>query len=401
MLSIENLSVKEIKKMKKKKWTLAVLLINIFFVFLGIGLVIPVFPTIMNELNISGTVVGNLTAAFAFAQLIFSPFAGKAVDKYGRKRMIVIGLFIFSFSEFLFGIGKTVEVLFASRILGGVSGAFIMPAVTAFIADITTLKTRPKALGYMSATISTGFIIGPGIGGVLAEIGTRVPFFSAAACGLIVAITSIMTLHEPKTQSTDVPAVSEQIGKCGLRKIFMPMFFIAFIVILISTFGLAAFDSFFSLYTDHKHGFTPSDIAIAITGGAIIGAIFQVVLFDPLTRWMGEINIIRWSLVLSAILVYMMTVANTYWTVMAVTFTVFIGFDMIRPAVTNYLSKIAGDEQGFVGGMNSFFTSLANVFGPVLGGVLYDVNIDYPFYFSAVVIVVCFVLTMFWKKPDL
>lgn len=315
--------------------------------------------------------------------------------------MIVIGLFIFSFSEFLFGIGKTVEVLFASRILGGVSGAFIMPAVTAFIADITTLKTRPKALGYMSATISTGFIIGPGIGGFLAEIGTRVPFFSAAACGLIVAITSIMTLHEPKTQSTDVPAVSEQIGKSGLRKIFMPMFFIAFIVILISTFGLAAFDSFFSLYTDHKHGFTPSDIAIAITGGAIIGAIFQVVLFDPLTRWMGEINIIRWSLVLSAILVYMMTVANTYWTVMAVTFTVFIGFDMIRPAVTNYLSKIAGDEQGFVGGMNSFFTSLANVFGPVLGGVLYDVNIDYPFYFSAVVIVVCFVLTMFWKKPDL
>lgn len=401
MLSIENLSVKEIKKMKKKKWTLAVLLINIFFVFLGIGLVIPVFPTIMNELNISGTVVGNLTAAFAFAQLIFSPFAGKAVDKYGRKRMIVIGLFIFSFSEFLFGIGKTVEVLFASRILGGISGAFIMPAVTAFIADITTLKTRPKALGYMSATISTGFIIGPGIGGVLAEIGTRVPFFSAAACGLIVAITSIMTLHEPKTQSTDVPAVSEQIGKSGLRKIFMPMFFIAFIVILISTFGLAAFDSFFSLYTDHKHGFTPSDIAIAITGGAIIGAIFQVVLFDPLTRWMGEINIIRWSLVLSAILVYMMTVANTYWTVMAVTFTVFIGFDMIRPAVTNYLSKIAGDEQGFVGGMNSFFTSLANVFGPVLGGVLYDVNIDYPFYFSAVVIVVCFVLTMFWKKPQI
>lgn len=387
--------------MKKKKWTLAVLLINIFFVFLGIGLVIPVFPTIMNELNISGTVVGNLTAAFAFAQLIFSPFAGKAVDKYGRKRMIVIGLFIFSFSEFLFGIGKTVEVLFASRILGGISGAFIMPAVTAFIADITTLKTRPKALGYMSATISTGFIIGPGIGGVLAEIGTRVPFFSAAACGLIVAITSIMTLHEPKTQSTDVPAVSEQIGKSGLRKIFMPMFFIAFIVILISTFGLAAFDSFFSLYTDHKHGFTPSDIAIAITGGAIIGAIFQVVLFDPLTRWMGEINIIRWSLVLSAILVYMMTVANTYWTVMAVTFTVFIGFDMIRPAVTNYLSKIAGDEQGFVGGMNSFFTSLANVFGPVLGGVLYDVNIDYPFYFSAVVIVVCFVLTMFWKKPQI
>ncbi|MEI3599426.1 MULTISPECIES: multidrug efflux MFS transporter NorA [unclassified Oceanobacillus] len=387
--------------MKKKDWTLTLLLTNIFFVFLGIGLVIPVLPTIMNELGISGTVVGYLTAAFALAQLIFSPLAGKAVDKYGRKRMIVIGLFIFSFSEFLFGLGKTIEVLFASRILGGISAAFIMPAVTAFIADITTLKTRPKALGYMSAMISTGFIIGPGIGGFLAEIGTRVPFFSAAACGLIVAFVSILSLKEPKSKTDDMADMTEELGKSGLRKVFMPMFFIAFIVILISTFGLAAFDSFFSLYTDHKHGFTPSDIAIAITGGAIIGAIFQVVLFDWLTKLIGEINIIRWSLAISAMLVFAMTLANSYWQVMAVTFTVFIGFDLIRPAVTNYLSKIAGNEQGFVGGMNSFFTSLANVFGPVVGGVLFDIDINYPFVFSSIVIVVCLLITIFWKKPDI
>lgn len=386
---------------KKKDMTLAILLSNIFFVFLGIGLVIPVLPTIMNELSISGTVVGYLTAAFAFTQLIFSPFAGKAVDKYGRKIMIVIGLFIFSFSEFLFGLGKTIEVLFLSRILGGVSGAFIMPAVTAFIADITTMRTRPKALGYMSATISTGFIVGPGIGGFLAEIGTRVPFFSAAACGLIVAVLSIITLKEPKVKQDDMPDLAEEIGKTGLKKIFMPMFFIAFVVIFISSFGLAAFDSFFSLFTDHKFGFTPGDIAIAITGGAIIGAIFQIVLFDPLTRWIGEINIIRWSLVLSTILVFAMTLANSYWTVMAVTFTVFIGFDLIRPAVTTYLSRIAGKDQGFVGGMNSFFTSLANVFGPVLGGILFDIDINYPFYFSSVVIIICLVLTMFWKSPQI
>jgi len=386
--------------MKKKDMTLAILLSNIFFVFLGIGIVIPVLPTIMNELNISGTAVGYLTAAFALAQLIFSPFAGRAVDKYGRKIMIVIGLFIFSFSELLFGLGNTIEVLFVSRILGGISGAFIMPAVTAFIADITTLKTRPKALGYMSATISTGFIIGPGIGGFLTEIGTRIPFFSAAACGLIVAILSIIILKEPRKKDQEVMTdQTMNVGKSTFRKILMPMFLVAFIVIFISTFGLAAFDSFFSLYTNHKFGFTPSDIAIAITGGAIIGAIFQVVLFDPLTRMMGEINIIRWSLLISGILVYMMTVVNTYWTVMAVTFTVFIGFDMIRPAVTNYLSRIAGNDQGFVGGMNSFFTSLANVFGPILGGVLYDVDIEYPFLFSVVVMIICLITTMFWKRP--
>lgn len=164
---------------KKQNVTLAILLSNLFIAFLGIGLVIPVLPTIMNELHISGSVVGYMVAAFAITQLIASPIAGKLVDTIGRKVMIVAGLFIFGLSEFLFGFGRSVEILFVSRMLGGVSAAFIMPAVTAYIADITTLAQRPKALGYMSAAISTGFIIGPGIGGFLAEIGTRVPFYAA------------------------------------------------------------------------------------------------------------------------------------------------------------------------------------------------------------------------------
>lgn len=383
----------------KQKITLAILLGNLFIAFLGIGLIIPVLPTIMNEMNISGKVVGYLTAAFALTQLIISPFAGKWVDQFGRKIMIVLGLFVFGFSEFLFGFGKTIEVLFISRILGGVSAAFIMPAVTAFIADITTMESRPKALGYMSAAISTGFIIGPGIGGFLAEIGTRVPFYSAGVLGVVAAILSLIFLTEPTRQDASELETPEMGNKTGLGKIFVPMFFIAFMIILISSFGLAAFESFFSLFVDHKFAFTPQDIAIAITGGAIVGAIAQVVLFDRLTQKMGEINVIRLSLVLSAVLVFLMTVVNSYWAIMAVTFTVFVGFDLIRPAATSYLSKIAGNEQGFVGGMNSMFTSIANVAGPIIGGILFDIDINYPYYFAAVFLILGLGMAMFWKKP--
>jgi DHA1 family multidrug resistance protein-like MFS transporter len=295
--------------------------------------------------------------------------------------------------------GKTIELLFISRILGGVSGACIMPAVTAFIADITTLETRPKMLGYMSAAITTGLIIGPGVGGFLAEIDTRVPFYSASIFGFIAAILSVILLKEPESPQEEIENKGLVGKKSGLKKIFMPMFFIAFVVIFVSTFGLTAFESFFSLYVDHKFAFSPLDIAMSITGGAIIGTIFQIVLFEPLVKYMGEINMIRWSLVLSAILVFTMTLVNSYWTIMTVTFTVFIGADLIRPAVTTYLSRIAGNEQGFVGGMNSFFTSLANVFSPILGGILFDININYPYYFSTVVILIGLALTMLWKKP--
>ncbi|WOV87374.1 MFS transporter [Sporosarcina oncorhynchi] len=380
--------------MGKQTLTLVLLLTNLFIAFLGIGLVIPVLPTLMNELHISGEVVGYMVAVFAVAQLIVSPITGRLIDKIGRKIMIVIGLFIFSASELLFAIGEGVPELFASRVLGGISAAFIMPAVTAFIADITTNETRSKALGYMSAAISTGFIIGPGIGGFLASYGTRVPFFFAAGLALFAAIFSWIMLKEPARQ------IVEELDakKPGLSRIFAPMYFIVFVIIFVLSFGLASFEGVFSLFVDHKFGFTPTDIAIVITGSGIVGAVAQVLLFDRLTKWMGEKRLILWSLVFSSVMVGMMTLVNSYFSILFVTMIVFVGFDLIRPAATSHLSKIAGNEQGFVGGMNSMFTSLGTVFGPIIGGKLFDVDVDFPFYFAAIVLVLGSVMTYFWVR---
>lgn len=382
---------------KKQLLTLTILLSNLFIAFLGIGLVIPVLPTIMNELHISGSVVGYMVAAFAITQLIVSPIAGKLVDNIGRKVMIVAGLFIFGLSELLFGVGRTIEILFISRMLGGVSAAFIMPAVTAYIADITTLSQRSKALGYMSAAISTGFIIGPGIGGFLAEFGTRIPFYAAGILGFVAAILSLILLKEP-TRSLDDQEAAPSIS-ASVRRVFSPLYFIPFVLIFVLSFGLAAFESLFSLFVDHKFSFTPSDIAIIITGSGIVGALAQLLLFDWLTKKMGEINVIRYSLILSAALTFAMTVVSHYFAILFVTFFIFVGFDLIRPAATSYLSKIAGNEQGFVGGMNSMFTSLGNIFGPILGGILFDINLNYPYYFATIVLTLGVILALFWRKP--
>ena len=185
----------------------------------------------------------------------------------------------------------------------------------------------------------------------------------------------------------------------GIRKLLMPIFLIPFSLIFISSFGLAAFESFFSLFVDKKFNFTPFDIAIAITGGGIMGALVQVMLFDRLTKRIGEINVTRYSLVFSVILVFLVTVVNDYLSIMLVSFFAFVGFDLIRPALTTYLSKIAGDDQGFVGGLNSMFTSLANVIGPIIGGLLYDVNINYPYYFATILLIVGSIIALVWKKP--
>ena len=380
----------------KQNRALTLLLINLFIPFLGIGLVIPVLPTLMNELGITGSTVGYMVATFAVSQLIVSPFAGRWVDSFGRKNMLLVGLLLFSVSEFLFGIGKGVEALFVSRFLGGISAAFIMPAVTAFIADITTNEQRAKALGYMSAAISTGFIIGPGVGGLLAEFGTRVPFFVAAALALVAAIFTVTLLEEPKRQRVE-DVVGEEMT--GMSRMFSAKFFVPFMVILVSTIGLVAFESTFSLFVDHKFGFAPRDIAIVIMGGGIVGAIAQIILFDPLTRWLGEIRVTRISFLVSAVLAYCMTIVHTYFLILLVTMFIFIGFDLIRPAVTSYLSKIAANEQGFVGGMNSMFTSIGNIIGPIIGGKLFDINLDFPYFFSVVILMIGYMLCFIWKAP--
>jgi len=385
---------------KNKKFTLNILLGNLFMVSLGLGLVIPVLPTLMNELDISGSTVGYLVAIYAITQFITSPFSGKWVDQYGRKPIIILGLLIFSVSELLFGLGENVYVLFISRILGGFSNALIFPAVTAFIADVTSENERPKAMGYMSAAINTGFLIGPGIGGFLADINMRMPFFVAALFGALSVVFSFLLLKEPNEfEEKNEQKEMETKGNEYFRQIFHPMYIIAFLIIFISSFGLASFESILSLYVDHKFNFSPKEIAGVVSVSSVIGMMGQIFLFEHLTKKIGEIALIRYSLALAAIFIFIMTVANSYVTILLTSLLLFVGFDFIRPSVTTYLSKIAGNQQGFVGGMNSMFTSIGNIGGPIIGGTLFDININFPYYFATIVIICGTILTIFWKKP--
>ncbi|PFN46198.1 MFS transporter [Bacillus thuringiensis] len=385
---------------KNKKFTINILLGNLFMVSLGLGLVIPVLPTLMNELDISGSTVGYLVAIYSVTQFITSPFSGKWVDQYGRKPTIILGLLIFAVSELLFGLGENVYVLFISRILGGFSNALIFPAVTAFIADVTSENERPKAMGYMSAAINTGFLIGPGIGGFLADINMRMPFFVAALFGALSVVFSFLLLKEPNEfEEKNEQKEMETKGNEYFRQIFHPMYIIAFLIIFISSFGLASFESILSLYVDHKFNFSPKEIAGVVSVSSIIGMMGQIFLFEHLTKKIGEIALIRYSLALAAIFIFIMTVANSYVTILLTSLLLFVGFDFIRPSVTTYLSKIAGNQQGFVGGMNSMFTSIGNIWGPIIGGTLFDININFPYYFATIVIICGTILTIFWKKP--
>lgn len=369
-----------------------ILYLNIFLVFLGIGLVIPVLPIYLKDLGLTGSDLGILVAVFALAQMIISPFGGALADRLGKKLIICIGLVLFSVSEFLFAASHTFSYLILSRVLGGLSAGMVMPGVTGLIADLSPSKDKARNFGYMSAIISAGYILGPGAGGFFAEISHRMPFVVAGALGTLAFVGTVIYVHSPKKQTTQG---FHQFDNAELGKINYKVFITPAILTLILAFGLSAFETLFPLYTADKINFKPVDISIAITGGGVLGAIFQVFLFDKMMRYFSELKFIAYALIYSMIILVLLIYAHTYWHVMLLCFVVFIGFDLIRPALTNYFSNIAGHRQGFAGGLNSTFTSMGNFIGPLIAGTLYDIDIEYPLLMSiAFMILGCVVIVI-------
>lgn len=386
----------------RNRAAILLLMLNIFLVFTGIGLVIPIMPTYMTELHISGKMVGLLVAAFSFTQLLFSPFAGRLSDSLGRKKTIVAGMILFALSEWLFGSVNSPVFLFAARMIGGLSAALMMPSVMAYAADVTTNEERAKGMGFINAAITTGFIIGPGIGGYLAEFGIRVPFYAAAiaagASALITAFILPESLTAEKREQIKASATKQDNLFKQLMLSYKEPYFISLVIVLVTSFGLANYETVFGLFVDHKFGFTPKDIAFIITFGSISGAVVQVTIFGWILNRFGERRVISVCLLIAGLFVLMTLFVHTYFLIVVVTFIVFLSIDILRPAIGTQLSKMAQDQQGYVAGLNSAYTSLGNIAGPIVAGALFDVDINYPYVMAAIVLVLCFLLSLRAKK---
>lgn len=365
---------------------------NLFLVFLGVGLVIPVIPQLKDEMNFSGTTMGMMISIFAITQLLMSPVAGILSDRMGRKKIIATGMIIFSISELLFGLAQSKNGFYVSRGLGGIAAALIMPAVTAYVADMTTIAERPKAMGIVSAAISGGFIIGPGVGGLIAYLGIRAPFYAASLLSLIGFILTLMVLKEPEK---NIQKVSESVKGSILSTLKRPIFASLFAIILISSFGLQAFEAIYSIMASSNFSFTTGEIAMIITVSGIIALICQVFFFDAIVQKIGEIRLIQLTFFASGVFIAIIAFTKSHLVVVLATFVVFLAFDLFRPAVTTYLSKHAGNQQGMINGLNSTFTSFGNILGPLAAGYLFDLNHIFPYYISAIILLGTGVLSLF------
>ncbi|MGG3448738.1 MFS transporter [Domibacillus aminovorans] len=381
------------------KFPLLILMMNMFIVMTGIGLVIPIMPTIVHEFGASGKTYGFLIATFAFAQFLFSPLAGDLSDRFGRKKAIIFGLVLFSLSQFLFAFSETLVLLYVSRVIGGIGGAFMIPSMMAFVADITTLETRAKGMGRLGAAMSFGFVVGPGIGGFLAAFGLRAPFVIAGTVATLAAILSVFFLKEPEKEAAVQTAVKQR--ESLLKQLALSVkksYFILLIMMFTLSFGLANYQSTISLYADEKFGFSPSDISILMVVGGLVGVIVQAFVLDRVLERFGEVRVMNTMLVVAGISMLSILLATGFVSVLVISGVFFTAASLLRPAINTTVSKMAGNEQGFAAGMNNAYMSIGNMIGPALAGMLFDMSMGLPYIFGALIIGVTLIICMNWAR---
>ncbi|GEK33665.1 MFS transporter [Kurthia sibirica] len=384
---------------QKKK--LALLMLNMFIAVGSFGIIIPIIPTFLKELGQGGTAAGLIIAIFAFAQFVFSPFGGKMADKYGRRLLINSGLLILAISMFIFYFTNSVTLLYISRFIGGVGCAFLIPAIYAYVSDITTMKQRAKGNSFISAAMSLGIVVGPGIGGFLAEYGLKMPLLVSAIVGLLAFIVSFFTLKESKPDDAEVfDGPDQSMIKDIVLSVKKP-FFVPLIITLIMSFGLMAYETVLGLFVDDQYGATPQDIAFMVTATGIVGVIVQLFFVDKLVNRFGELIILRAFLVITAIGFFLSIIAGSYRMFFAISLIIFLSTSILRPVLTTLVSKLAGKEQGFAMGMNNAYMSIGNILGPLLAGALYDIRILYPFIAGLIILIATSIFTFMWKGKKL
>ncbi|HMV95464.1 MAG TPA: MFS transporter [Anaerolineales bacterium] len=381
------------------------IILVVFIDLLGFSLILPLLPYYAETFNANETITGILIASYAVMQLIGAPLLGRLSDRFGRRPVLLISVFGTFIGFLLLGFANALWMLFASRILDGLTGGNLSVA-QAYISDVTDEKSRSKGLGMVGAAFGLGFIIGPVTGGLLSQWGYAVPAFVAAGISflnliLIYAWLPESLTEEKRNQMTEKrPAVTLQALIVAFKRPFTGS-------LLITRFfyGLAfsIFQTIFSLYALAKFDLTARDTGFVLTYVGVLAVIVQGFLVGRLTTQFREDLLITVSVVLMGISLLGWALApSVLWLYIIMTPTAISG-GLLNTLLSSTLTKaVAPQEIGGILGLSAAVESATRIIAPLLGGVLLQqVGTWAPGAFGAVVMtgVSLYVFTTIYNHP--
>jgi MFS transporter, DHA1 family, tetracycline resistance protein len=397
------------------------LLFTVFLDFLGLGIIIPIIaPVFLDpakgalpvEYSFASRtfILGLLMATFPVAQFFGAPILGALSDKYGRKRILLISIFGSAISLLLFGIGistRKVIVIFCSRILAGFAGGNVATAQSA-IADLSDMQSKARNFGLMGTMFGLGFILGPFLGGKLADsnmvswFNYATPFWVAAFLSGINLILISTWLNETlKTPKTDA-SVSFTTGFRNLRKAFSSSHLrIIFSVVFFTVFGFSFFAQFFQVYLIQKFQFNQAHIGMTFAYIGVWIALTQGGITRVLSKHVTPYRTLKFSLLLmsSAFLVLLIPQEAGWLYVALPLVSIFQG--ITTPNATALISNAASyTEQGEILGINQSVQSAALAIPPIVAGLVTSLDVQLPIILaSAATFIAWLIYIILYKNP--
>lgn len=370
-------------------------------VMVAFGIIIPIMPFYIEQFGAGGTEMGLMFAVFSLMQFICAPFWGSLSDRYGRRRIMMVGVLGNALSLLVMGLANSFWLLLAARAVGGILSSATLPTIMAYIGDSTEENDRGGGMGLIGAAMGLGMILGPGIGGWLSGESLSTPFFVASALSLLSLLMIWIILPESLPEEKRIKDQRAMRGpQLGVlwQALVGPLGFLMFLSFLVN-FALANFEGIFGLYADLRYDYGPEQVGTVMMVTGIVSTIVQLFLTGPATRRLGEANVIRLSLAGSALGFLLMAVVRLDSLVLlSVGFFVFANA-MLRPSIMSLTSKLTTDGQGVALGLNNSFQSLGRVVGPLYAGIALDYNINMPYLSAAVIMLGTFIYAVLKVPP--
>ena len=365
---------------------LPIVAMALFIDSMGIGIILPVAPKLVMELtglslSEAAPIGGWLTFAYAIMQFIFSPVLGNISDRYGRKPVLMCSLAALSIDYVLMGFAPTIAWLFAGRLIAGVAGATFATA-NAVVADVIPPEQRAKFFGMNGAAWGMGFIVGPVVGGLLGQYGSRVPFFAAACFTALNFTLALFVLRETLPKENRRAFSMRRANVVGaLRSLrVIPGALLLLCTLFMYQIGHDTLPSTWAWMTMGKFGWAERDVGLSLAVLGLGTAVVQGGLVGLVTRKFGERRAALIGLTGGACGFLGYAFATTPAMLFAsVPFACLIGLTMpsIRATLSRAVpSNAQGELQGAIGGIVSFSSivvpfSMTHIFNIATSGELH------------------------------
>lgn len=349
---------------------------------LGFGLIIPVGPHLVEQLQGGTTdeaakIVGYLGATYAAMQFLFAPILGALSDRFGRRPVLLVSMFGSGLDYFAMAMVPTVPWLFVTRVLNGISGASIT-AASAYIADVTPPERRAAGFGIVGAAFGLGFVLGPLLGGILGHYDIRYPFYAAGAIALLNWLYGYLILPESLPPEKRRKAEGFRWDPLATLAILQKHRFVKHIAVALFLLNLAQFGlhATWVFYTGYRYGWDTEQVGYSLFAVGIGAAIVQGGLARRIIPKLGERRSLMVGFVIGACAYLGYGFATEGWMIYVVIGVASLG-GIAMPACQSLVTKnVRPDEQGQVQGAITSATSLANIFGPLIGSQIFAWSIS-------------------------